>query len=71
MFNTFCYFLNFLSPLLVSVLRRAVYFFMLPFVDEKKYTHPYTVGYESSISVPLFGTLAFRELQSGKLRFRW
>lgn len=66
MFNSFCYYLNFIHPSLPAALRRLAYTVLAKHVWA--YTGP-TAGYVGGVDTVL-GTVAFED-ESGRLTFEW
>lgn len=74
MFNTLCYYLNFIPGLSYGVagLRWMLFHALATWRRECPYPKPDEVcGYRSWVEVPILGTLAFRHDDTGVLQFRW
>ena len=58
MFNTLCYYLNFINPRIPAAFRRTVLRLMARRATIWAYGHP-QAGWWGGVDVPFFGTVAF------------
>ena len=70
MFNTLCYYLNFVSPRIPAAMRRAAYRLLARRQRLWTYGNGPQAGYCGGIDVPVFGTVAF-QADDGALTFTW
>lgn len=71
MFNSLCYYLNFINPNWVAALRRLLFETFKEQAFYVAYQSPNSVGYQGSWELPYLGTVAFLPLEDDDLVYRW